>query len=247
MLAPYTYANGYNLIGKALNWSDIYQHPVIFLVDKSFSESYMSLGPSELQAEQISNGKLVDNPSLEFARYEVTEDGISPYSMPGIPNGEFIATSYEHDIYGKETEDNETKMRMEAKRFRKLETFVQSEFTSEFSGFDITNPHASKFFVTYGINFYGLQGYIHNHPDENWGIIVIKVIQPLDLRLREFLESHSVRIEKLVFVEQNYSGQLQTFISPQLGLSQEMWANKISHLRSTSLYPIFEESICEKV
>lgn len=247
MLAPYTYANGYNLIGKALNWSDTYQHPVIFLIDKSFSESYMSLDPSELQAEPIQKGKLMDNPSLEFARYEVTEDGISPYSTPGMPNGEFIATSYEHDIYGKETEDNETKMRMEAKRFRKLETFVQNEFTSEFSGFDIINPDASKFFITYGINFNGLQGYILDHPDESWGIIVIKVIQPLDLRLREFLESHSDRIEKLVFVEQNYSGQLQMFLSPQLGLHQEIWRDKISHFRSNSLYPIFEESICEKV
>lgn len=128
VLAPYTYANGYNLIGKALNWSDTYQHPVIFLIDKSFSESYMSLDPSELRAEPVQKGKLMNNPSLEFARYEETEDGISPYSTPGMPNGEFIATSYEHDIYGKETEDNETKIQMEAKRFRKLETFVQNEF-----------------------------------------------------------------------------------------------------------------------
>ncbi|MDD2916214.1 MAG: hypothetical protein PHH70_00005, partial [Candidatus Gracilibacteria bacterium] len=124
----------------------------------------------------------------------------------------------------------------------------------------------------------------------------------LDLRLKEFLESKSDRIEKLVFVEQNYSGQLETHLSPRLGLnritsedfyftepgisgkmmkfvgkssteanrttcteklfssprgSQEREIGmrnshfaeipKISNIRSTSLYPIFEESICEKV
>jgi hypothetical protein len=50
-----------------------------------------------------------------------------------------------------------------------------------------------------------------------------------------------------MFVEQNYSGQLQTFLSPQLWLHKEMWQGKISHMRSTSLYPIFEEQIWEKV
>lgn len=157
----------------------------------------------------------------EFARYEVAEDGISPYTTPGTPDGEFIATSYEHDVYGKETEDNETKIQMEAKRFRKLETFIQDEFTSEFHGYDIINPNATKFFITYGINFYALQGFIHNHPEENWGIIILKVIQPLDLRLKDFFESRNTNIEKLVFVEQNYSGQLEAYLSPRLGLYQK--------------------------
>lgn len=105
---------------------------------------------------------------------------------------------------------------METKRFRKLETFIKTEFDSDFSGFDIINPGAKKFFITYGINFYALQGFIHDHPDDEWGIIVLKVIQPFDLRLKDFLESHNKKIEKLIFVEQNYSGQLEAFLSPQL-------------------------------
>jgi len=247
VLTPYTFENGYNLIGKALNWSDIYQHPVIFLIDKSFSESYMSVDATELEAEPIQKGKLATNPASDFARYTVTDDGISEYSIPGTENGEFIATSYEHDIYGKETEDNETKMQMEAKRFRKLATFVEKEFTETFHGYDIINPGATKFFITYGINYYALQGFIHDHPTENWGIIILKVIQPLDLRLKDFLKSKKNHIEKLVFVEQNYSGQLETFLSPQLELYRDIWQGKISCQRSTSLYPIFEEQICEKV
>lgn len=38
VVAPSTYEDGYNLIGKALNRSDQYQHPVIFLSDKQYSE-----------------------------------------------------------------------------------------------------------------------------------------------------------------------------------------------------------------
>lgn len=38
VVAPSTFEETYNLIGKALNWSNIYQHPVIFLVDKQLAE-----------------------------------------------------------------------------------------------------------------------------------------------------------------------------------------------------------------
>ena len=68
----------------------------------------------------------------EFARYESSTDGISPWSYPGQKGGEFIASSYEHDKYGKDTEDTKIKEDMERKRFQKIETFLQSELGSDF-------------------------------------------------------------------------------------------------------------------
>jgi pyruvate/2-oxoacid:ferredoxin oxidoreductase alpha subunit len=53
VLAPSTFEESYTLIGKALNRSDQYQHPVIFLVDKQLSESYLSLDTKSLVAEEI--------------------------------------------------------------------------------------------------------------------------------------------------------------------------------------------------
>ena len=38
VLAPSTFEESYTLIGKALNRSDMYQHPVIYLIDKQLSE-----------------------------------------------------------------------------------------------------------------------------------------------------------------------------------------------------------------
>jgi len=61
VLAPSTYEDGYALIGKALNRSDQYQHPVVFLIDKQFSESYLSVDKSKLVAEKINRGKLIEN------------------------------------------------------------------------------------------------------------------------------------------------------------------------------------------
>jgi 2-oxoglutarate ferredoxin oxidoreductase subunit alpha len=68
----------------------------------------------------------------EFARYAVTEDGVSPYSIPGQEGGEFIASSYEHDIYGATSEDPLTKKIMTKKRHKKMQTFIKEVFTEKF-------------------------------------------------------------------------------------------------------------------
>ncbi|MEI6119292.1 MAG: hypothetical protein WCP92_09175 [bacterium] len=46
-----------------MNRSDIYQHPVIFLIDKQLSESYLSIDKTKLISEPILRGKLQINGS----------------------------------------------------------------------------------------------------------------------------------------------------------------------------------------
>lgn len=242
VLAPSTFEEGYTLIGKALNRSDIYQHPVILLTDKQFSEGYFAVDPKNLKAETIKRGKLVQG-SEWYKRYELTNDGISPWTTPGMENGEFITTSYEHDEYGATNEDPEIKKAMQDKRDQKLKTFVQQEFTEDFYGYEIINPEAEKFFVTYGWNRFVLEDYIRNHPEQKIGLIVIKVFQPFDLRLKTFLEQKNSQIQSLIFVEMNASGQLQRIVSEQCGLQHPMRENKVTHHRKYTLYPIFGEEI----
>ncbi|MDD3262955.1 MAG: hypothetical protein PHR61_03845 [Candidatus Absconditabacteria bacterium] len=242
VLAPSTFEEGYNLIGTALNWSDIYQHPVIVLTDKQFSEGYIAIDPKNLKSAEIKRGKLVQG-SEGYKRYELTNDGISQWTTPGTENGEFIATSYEHDEYGATNEDPEIKKAMQNKRDQKLKTFVQQEFTQDFYGYEIINPNAEKFFVTYGRNRYVLEDYIRNNSDKNLGLIVIKVFQPFDLRLKTFLEQNNNQIQSLIFVEMNASGQLQRLVTEQCVLNQPMREGKLTNHRKYTLYPIFGEEI----
>ncbi len=251
VLAPSTYEDGYALIGKALNRSDQYQHPVIMLLDKQYSESYLSVDKSKLLAEPIKRGKLQTNGSEWYKRYELTSDWISPITLPGTENGEFIATSYEHDEYGASNEDPTIKQQQQDKRSKKFETFVQQEFTKDFYGYDIINPEAKIFFVTYGMNRYVLEEYIRQKNKNavkpstvgKYWLIVVKVMQPLDMRLKEFLDMNVKKIKKLVFVEMNKSGQLQELITNKCLLNDKKRNNKISNIRKYTLYPIFSEDI----
>jgi 2-oxoglutarate/2-oxoacid ferredoxin oxidoreductase subunit alpha len=244
VLAPSTFEEWYKLIGTALNRSDIYQHPVIFLTDKQFSEGYIAIDQKKLESETIQRGKL-NKGEDSYKRYQFTEDGISPRTIPGTENGEFIASSYEHDEFWTTNEDPEIKKAMQDKRDKKLISFCQQEFNETFYGYEIINPKAKKFFITYGWNRYALEDYIKKNPEEKLWIIIIKVFQPFDQRLTTFLKENNSQIELLIFVEMNASGQLQRLLTEQCHLSHPMRENKIIHHRKYALYPIFGEEIEE--
>ena len=241
VLYPSTFEEAYSFAGKALNWSDQYQHPVILLSDKQLSESYVSIDPQKLLAEPIKRGKKADSTAEDqFKRYEFSPDGISPYSVPWTEHTTFIATSYEHDEYGSTNEEPTMKGKMMKKRAQKLKTFVKQEFNSDFYGYEIINPDAETFYITMGINRYALEQHIKDKAE--MGLIVIKSLSPFDPRLKTFLEEHAKKIKRLIFVEMNQSGILEDLMGKECELYGE-WKSKISHQRKVTLYPIFEEEI----
>jgi hypothetical protein len=63
------------------------------------------------------------------------------------------------------------------------------------------------------------------------------------MRLKEFLDVHVKQIKKLIFVEMNYSWQLQELITNKCWLHDKKWNNKITNIRKYTLYPIFAEDI----
>jgi pyruvate/2-oxoacid:ferredoxin oxidoreductase alpha subunit len=59
---PYDFENAYFLIQKALIWGDIYQHPIVFLLDKQFSESYKNIEMDKLK-------KVEEPENLNFIKF----------------------------------------------------------------------------------------------------------------------------------------------------------------------------------
>jgi pyruvate/2-oxoacid:ferredoxin oxidoreductase alpha subunit len=53
VLAPSTFEEAYTMMGQLLNWSDMYQHPAIFLVDKQLCEGYKTVAEKDLQQVAI--------------------------------------------------------------------------------------------------------------------------------------------------------------------------------------------------
>jgi 2-oxoglutarate ferredoxin oxidoreductase subunit alpha len=92
--------------------------------------------------------------------------------------------------------------------------------------------------ITTSFTSYTAKEFIKNNPE--FGLIIIKFLKPLDERLLEEIKN----LEEVIFVESNYSGQLENYISKEFGLKY-IPSLKISHLRKYDLFPFYIEDFDE--
>ncbi len=252
VLTPSTLEEAHYFAWVSLNLADKYQSVVILLVDKQLSEIAGSIW--ELQKVIIDRWVILENPPVDYKRYELTESGISPRVIVGTKNWDFISSSYEHDEYWATTEDTEMKKLMTEKRWKKLENFFEKE---GISGFEVYNPPLNlplagetfpnsppareglgewpkKMIVTFSGASYTAKKFVDENP-EFW-LVIIKYLKPLDARLLEVLKDK----EEVIFAESNYSGQLEKYICNELWLRSIKWL-KISNLRKYDLFPFYIE------
>ncbi|MBI4174009.1 MAG: 2-oxoacid:acceptor oxidoreductase subunit alpha, partial [Candidatus Aenigmarchaeota archaeon] len=110
----------------AFNIAEKYQLPVIVLTDKFLGESFWTVPEFDTKNVVIERGELMTEVPAGYKRYTVTEDGISPRAVPGQKNGMHVASSYEHDEEGNEREEEEIRVMMHNKRFRKMDGLAKT-------------------------------------------------------------------------------------------------------------------------
>ncbi|MFK7779920.1 MAG: 2-oxoacid:acceptor oxidoreductase family protein [Candidatus Gracilibacteria bacterium] len=233
VMYPSNLEEAYNFAGLALNIADKYQTQVILLMDKQSCELHGTVG--NLFVPEIDRGIVLDNPPLDYKRYELTENGISPRVKVGTKNGDFIATSYEHDEFGATSEDPELKKAFTEKRYKKLDNFFKKE---GIYGHEVINSDAKKMIITTSFTSYTAKKFIKNNPE--FGLIIMKIIKPLDERVLEDIKGK----EEIIFVESNYSGQLENYMTKELGLKY-IDGLKINNLRKYDLFPFYIEDFNE--
>lgn len=130
VLAPGDAQECFYMTHHAFNLAEIYQLPVLILVDKYVQESWQSVEPYDTSMLVINRGALLTPEQVlarnekHFKRHEHTEDGISPRTVPGTEGGVHIASSYEHTEEGFTTEDEIETTKQNDKRMRKLDTYL---------------------------------------------------------------------------------------------------------------------------
>jgi 2-oxoglutarate ferredoxin oxidoreductase subunit alpha len=132
---PEAFADGMD----AFNLAEQYQCPVLIASDLSLGLWTQSVERSVLDQKRVpiqrgslvSENDLTEVPSGQFKRYQLTETGVSPRSLPGMKHGQFLATGAEHMETGKVSEDPDNRTRMMEKRFRKLQNFPRESVKRE--------------------------------------------------------------------------------------------------------------------
>ncbi len=229
VLYPSSLEEAYEFWWLALNLADKYQSIVILLMDKQSSELLWTVWG--LKKTIVDRWVILDNPPDDYKRYELNDSWISPRVKVWTKNGDFIATSYEHDEYWATTENSEMKKKMTEKRWKKLEDFYKKEW---FIWYEVINKNAEKMLIVTSFTSYTAKEFVKRN-QEFW-LIIIKFLKPLDERLR----GEIVWKKEVIFVESNYSGQIEKYITNEFWLKY-IDSLKISNLRKYDLYPFYIE------
>lgn len=213
VLAPSDAQEAYKLTIDAFNLADRYQVPVFVLTDKYLNESLWCVPEAAFNGDvTIDRGKLVKAEELptddSFKRYQFSDDGVSPRSLPGMPHGQYFANSYEHDETGHVTEVAAKRAAMAKKRLSKFSA-IQKDIMPPVvfgdAGVDLT-------FVTWGTSKGPVLEAVKG---KSARVVYFPWLYPFPTETTKKLLGNAKRI---IDVEQNGTGQLASLIAEHTGI-----------------------------
>jgi 2-oxoglutarate/2-oxoacid ferredoxin oxidoreductase subunit alpha len=222
ILAPSNPAEAYRAAVRAFELAERYQTPVLLASDLHLSENYATVEREELPfpAELPSLTTLEAN-GHDFKRYQYTESGVSPRSLPGQPVLQWIAGSDEHDERGHLISDVKSgvpmwvaeRTRMMDKRMRKLAGLASDSEPPLLEG----PPDAPLTFVAWGSTVGAIR--------DAMPILSARGLPTNLLQVRTVYPLHAAEVARLLggtrrplLVEANYSGQLGRLIRAETGI-----------------------------
>ncbi len=208
---------------KVFNFAEIFQLPVIHLLDKAIASSVMTcktFDPNKISLDRgyflkKINNKTQDQEKLKhFKRFELKENtAISPRPPLGTENGIFWNTGDEHDEEGHISEDPTVRIKMMDKRMGKLNLILQ-EIQDEDKALSY-NGSSDIVITSWG----STKGAILDTLDElNKEGIKIKFVQVklLNPFPQQLLEKMLNSAKTIINIEMNYSSQLAKLIKQNL-------------------------------
>jgi len=128
VLAATSVADTFRVTVEAFNLAEHYQTPVIVLSDQEIAQRKETVDAIDTDAFEILHRRVPTEGELEdYHRYASTESGISPISHPGLEGGNYLAGGIEHDEKGSPSVKGEVHVRMNEKRFRKLDPLLERD------------------------------------------------------------------------------------------------------------------------
>ncbi len=220
LAAPLDIGDCFKIIPEIFNIADRFQCPGLVLCDLLLSEGRLSVDPKDLDfAPVIDRGELITTatPASDtgsnggYKRYKITESGISPRAVPGVPGHTHTAATDEHEEDGVLISDeftNPTKRRaMMEKRMRKVAGIQAAVLPPKLSG-----PRDAEITL---IGWGSTKGVI----EEACEILNEQGISANQLQIRWLVPLHGEAILEILkdsrhtfIVENNYSGQFARYL-----------------------------------
>ncbi len=247
VLIPGTPEELFYLTGEAFNLADEFQVPVFLVTDQFLAQNKFTVDREKIdpQKVEIRRGKLIlngdDVPKRDgyLLRYKTEEDGISPRVTPGIKEGVFGMTGFEHDEAGYGTEDEDIRNRMVEKRMKKIPRIIKSVPEPVYYG----KNDAKVGIISAGSTFGPIMEVMERFEEKGIDISFMRLVTlwpfPQD-KVREFVEDKEI----VFIVEQNYKGQIRFLVENAI---IDIHKNKIRGITKYSGRPFKPVEIEEKI
>jgi 2-oxoglutarate ferredoxin oxidoreductase subunit alpha len=243
--APLDIADCFKLIPEIFNIVDRFQCPGIVLCDLLLAEGRLSVDPKELDFHPaVDRGELITSNGTgdhtPYQRYKITESGVSPRVIPGVPGFTHTVSSDEHDEDGVLISDeytNSVKRRaMMEKRMRKEKGIEASVAAPHLLGPANADVTLIGWGSTYGVIDEACEllrdtGISANHLPIRW-LVPLHGDAILDL-LRD--------AKHTIIVENNFSGQFARYLRSETSFVPD------GNIRKYDGEPFFPNHIVEAV
>lgn len=214
VLAPGDIDESFEMGYQSLNLAAKIQTPVLVISDKFLGESNTSTKDLTKIKPTIEYGDIEQKPSSEFKRYQFSKNGISPRSIPGTKNGQFLANSYEHDEFGFSTENGDLAKKMFDKRIAKNKLALKIAPKANIFG----NKQAKKLIISWGSTkgpILEALKLIKNSSE--FAFLQLKTIWPINPDLKKIIDG----FKEIIVIENNGLAQIVSVLKSQFDFNPQ--------------------------
>jgi len=243
IMAPSSVIEAFQVGIEAVKIAEKYQVVVIILLDLYLSEHIATVRKFDLERKNKRFG-ILDKPDENYIRYKITENGVSPRTIPGTKNGMFFTGSSERNERGTSIASTlaglpdtlPIREEMVKKRMRKMEYIAEELekpkiFGEQDAAITLVSWGSTKYIVREAIKILKEQGITANQ-------LHIKTVNPFHTKeVKDFLD----KAQNVLCIEQNYLGQMNDYIRMRTGFNIQ------HYLRRWDGEPIVPSQIIAKV
>jgi 2-oxoglutarate ferredoxin oxidoreductase subunit alpha len=232
VLAPGSVEELVPMTAEAFNLADNYHCPVLIASDLALALFQQTVEPEAVQLEnlpKIDRGPIANPEEMAalgrdvFERYakQVNENGVSPRSLPGMKNGQFLATGAEHGAFGKVTENPANRVYMMNRRMQRIKN-VKTQAVRYFG-----SENADLVLIAFGTTLGAAkeaQAKIEQQTGKKVGVLQIRLIYPVPTaEVKKYVGNG-----KALVVESNAVGQF-AFMLKATGFNPDQLASLLRY------------------
>jgi 2-oxoglutarate/2-oxoacid ferredoxin oxidoreductase subunit alpha len=215
VLAPNSIADCIFTTQWSMYLAEAMQTPAIVLSDQYLGQA-RSVIDAPADVTYIARREVNENPSEEYRRYELTANGISPMTIPGTPNGGYVADGLEHNTAGTPSGSDEDRSAQMDKRLKKVNDFDYGDQWADISG------EGEMAVITWGSTTGVVKEAIARLRDEG-----IEDIRLISLRLllpvqEEKFEAALSGVKKALIIEQSHTPQFYRYLRAHYDLPKKV-------------------------